>query len=492
MTTPSNKVDVSGAITPVDKSGTVEGSLNDQNIGVDNGPKATSESKLKDTTPEASAVDEGSPRMEKEGIATSLRGSPPKRKNPKVIRKQPQVPKKKKPKSDDGSNDGSESSSASSDMGSDEEYKGPKLPPSPEKRPTRMVVNRQAARSQLTQQSLDQHFDKKKDEEEVVRDPVVPSPEESDDEKEIMVDSRSRNSEFRSKCVDVTNLNAFISDFQTKGYGLAALSSLGKEVFPSWKIVMLGKMSRNRGRRRSTHLPGHGPEVSNSLQVVMFKKPRTTQLPGLSADTIADYFSRLFVSTEVETRESTSETLKQLVNNNLSMILLVTSQEISGLHTILAGVIFNADDRQGIFVPYIGVLDSDLGDCLKIDENTFTIPDEYETSQGTHTWRGMDVCKYLFSMVQLVSSLMWRQKNSTPQFPGQLTLQLVKANIYKIYLQVRLENRSHTYSIYVTYGFQPANANRRDFLCWNYKREIGVGNFAKTDKINGWIGLLHR
>ena len=93
--------------------------------------------------------------MEDNVLAISLRGSPAKR---KLEGQQPQGPQKKKAKSDAGL----DTSSASDGLGSDEEYVGPKLPPSPEKRPTRMVSNRIAARTQLTQlltqQSLDEHF----------------------------------------------------------------------------------------------------------------------------------------------------------------------------------------------------------------------------------------------------------------------------------------------------------------------------------------------
>jgi hypothetical protein len=58
-----------------------------------------------------------------------------------------------------------------------------------------------------------------------------------------------------------------------------------------------------------------------------------------------------------------------------------------------------------------------------------------------------------------------------------------------VYLQSRLEDTTITYAIYVVYGFQPANANRRDFICEDYKKEIGVAQRPNYPVVSWWLDL---
>ena len=264
------------------------------------------------------------------------------------------------------------------------------------------------------------------------------------------------------------------------------MKSLVKEVYPSWKLDILGRVERKRLRRRPTNLPLQSKEVSTSFQVVMFKKPKPGLLPGLETDLISAFFNRLFKHGDKDIRTTTGVTLKQLINNNLSMLVLITSQENNGNHNIVAGIIFHVDYRQGIFVPYLGVLDSGDGDNLKFDSTEFDFPGDYDTTR-LPSWRDMDVSKFMISMVQLVAVLMERQKQSLTM-PDVLNLSSPNLSTYRVYLQSRLEENTITYAIYVVYGFQPANANRRDFMCEDYKKEIGVGNAVKTS-LQPFVGL---
>ena len=176
-----------------------------------------------------------------------------------------------------------------------------------------------------------------------------------EEEEDIVHTSRPR----RAPRIDVTNLNAFLKHYQTIRYGLTPLKKEADAEYPSWKVVALGEVERKR-TRRPRKLPVQSPEVLESVQVVLFKKPKPIALLGLHVNTITAFFNNIFVHSAIRTNETTGVAIKQLVNNNLSMVPLITSQEANGQHTILAGVIFNIDDKQGIFVPYVGVLDSCL------------------------------------------------------------------------------------------------------------------------------------
>jgi hypothetical protein len=274
---------------------------------------------------------------------------------------------------------------------------------------------------------------------------------------------------------EVKNLSAFLTDYGTKGYAVANLDDLIYPVYPSDRMRLLGQLVRLRRATtkvvRSTQALPKALSTSDLLQVVLFKKPNEPLLPGLHASSIATFLNSFFRYEDNKKREENLQLIKDLVNNALSMVISLTSQEPDGRHILIGCIIFHPDTKLGSFVSYLGVLSPGTDLSIKLNKDTFKMPDNLTTTD----WGGLDIAKFLLSMVQMVGTMFDLQKYGSG-FPKRIDMHpSMTAKAHHLLLQVRMESGSSTYGKYVLYGFERLHSNRVAFICRKYEQEIGVG-----------------
>ena len=203
--------------------------------------------------PEEEGTEDGLQNESEEGGSQSatdnkaaFNHSPGKRKSKtsQKVRKQPKKSRTKQPKkSGTGSDEESNGSLESAISGKDDSvYKGPKIPTSPKKRPTRMLANRVAAMSQGTKEPA---FKYSSDASSLTG--SFESPNASDNE-EVAQESLSARNQHTFKTVDVQEVGQFVKRCQTKGYAVASLKDLVGVVYSSWKLEMLAGCRRKWAR----------------------------------------------------------------------------------------------------------------------------------------------------------------------------------------------------------------------------------------------------
>jgi len=161
-----------------------------------------------------------------------------------------------------------------------------------------------------------------------------------------------------------------------------------------------------------------------------------------------------------------------MVSNNVTMIIALTAQEIDGSHVIIGCVIFHPDNNVGCFVPYLAVQSEGGFETGWIKSGTSTT-----VADGQNSWRNHDIGKFLLSMVQITATMLYlcKQEGCMPSVVYMDPNQMNPTSAHHLYLQVRLEEETLPYSLYVGYGFESLNANRISFICKDYKKEVGVG-----------------
>jgi hypothetical protein len=181
----------------------------------------------------------------------------------------------------------------------------------------------------------------------------------------------------------------------------------------------LSKIKRIRqrptaGRKGSQKKKAVPTSISESLQVVLYKKPKVNKLGGLNGETIGAFFTSLFNHENAERRTSCLELISLLVEKTLAMTIAVTLLEANGSHTIIGCVIFHPDNNVGSYIPFLGVVDEGQDETIKLNDLTFIIPAGFVASK----WRGQDIAKFLLSMVQFTATMMYRRKvdNELPEY----------------------------------------------------------------------------
>ena len=153
--------------------------------------------------------------------------------------------------------------------------------------------------------------------------------------------------------------------------------------------------------------------------MVFFKKPGRTlrhKLCGLQEDSIAAFFTDLFIQQDKNKRKESVNLVTELVGNALSMVIAITTQELDGSYILIACVLFHPDNDKGSFIPFLGVLDQNVGNAFKLNDDNFEVlPDCH--AQG---WQGKDLANFLLSMVQFTTTMLFlcKHNNKTPQDVG--------------------------------------------------------------------------
>ena len=95
------------------------------------------------------------------------------------------------------------------------------------------------------------------------------------------------------------------------------------------------------------------------------------------------------------------------------MVIAIATQDLDGSYILIACVIFHPNNAEGSYIPFIGVLDQNVGNTFKLNEENFEeLPENY--AKG---WRGQDLAKFLLSMVQFMTTMLFLRKhdNTLPE-----------------------------------------------------------------------------
>ncbi len=147
-----------------------------------------------------------------------------------------------------------------------------------------------------------------------------------------------------------------------------SLADLLYPLYPSSRLHQLTRIQRRRVRTGSSNRPKLPTNCKNDLEVVLYKKPGNTtrreNLRGLLADSIASFFTDLFTHQDDSKREESIKLVTDLVNNDLSMVIAIVSRNMDLSFTLIACVIFHPDNAEGSYIPFIGVLDQNVGNAF--------------------------------------------------------------------------------------------------------------------------------
>jgi hypothetical protein len=290
--------------------------------------------------------------------------------------------------------------------------------------------------------------------------------------------------------VTITPLKVFLRLFDTNGVAKVPLRDLISTVYPSYKLKFLSSLIARYANKRKVPR-GQTPTklINVSLELVYFRTPKPKICPGVTPELLVNFFASFFRQDDQTAEDNFRAKVKQMVESpDSSVAAVVLESEVRGIYHIIACVIWYHEESAGNFIPLVAVLDRTTGPgSLPISSKTFKLGKDQSLitmlpeEADARSFQCLDVCKFLFSLVQLVGAL--GKRGST--FPTE-TLDLQTASTgyrrHHIYLQSRVEFGSKGYSLYVTYGFHGHQVSRSSFMCWNYQDEIPVWPSFKKKK----------
>ena len=178
--------------------------------------------------------------------------------------------------------------------------------------------------------------------------------------------------------------------------------------------------------------------------------------------------------------------VQSLIDSSLTNVLLVAiDPNQQEEYHIISCIIWYHDKSGGSFIPLVSVLDKGDDTSVKLSSRYFQTTKDtankgmFPKDGESYSFQNLDLCKFMMSMVQLISSL-----GPSPN----LNLKPPSSGFkrHHLYLQCRLEQHSRGYWIYVIFGFDQTCSSRLDFLCMNYFKEIPIGSHLKKKQKSGY------
>jgi hypothetical protein len=162
--------------------------------------------------------------------------------------------------------------------------------------------------------------------------------------------------------------------YSTKGVALASLKDLLPiYAYPplSW-LAHLQRNSSSRDQRAGDTAPIHDEPA---LVVVMFKKLSPNLPPGLTNESLAEFFTQLFTFETQDARSAFQQETSDLISNPFYHVLAVTAPTFNAndpdqlTHVIIAATLYQYDNKHGSYVALMGVLENgDPSVCILSDD----------------------------------------------------------------------------------------------------------------------------
>jgi hypothetical protein len=176
--------------------------------------------------------------------------------------------------------------------------------------------------------------------------------------------------------------------YNQRGVAQSTLKNL-LPIFPTPSLTLLANLQRTISPKQTEHAlaelaemeEGTVEEVQTEVFFVfVFKKFSAHLPPGLSSETLADFFTALYVFDSPSLKAVFKAMITQLLSSPHYYILAITAsmtdpEEDNSLHHyIVAASLYMYDNKSGNYIAYMGVVEDGYPDRCTLSEKWFTDP----------------------------------------------------------------------------------------------------------------------